>query len=281
MDFYNSLGTTLKNAKQIISTDTNAPDNYDALGNTTVSNQLNMWNGWFYSKSGWISSTNISITNCSNYGLSTSDVMFQGSDSDYKFVIFEYSYVAVSGYTPFGGFVVFGDNADFELSDIAGGVYGGKTDIKLYLFIQNYNMNSHYYLDIGKYTSTTFGSAAGGSIAGYNGSGLGKVEYIGSNDVEKQQRDNDWSSGGSLIANSGNGGWGTASDAQYTSRPSTTNLKRTINFIYNKVGNYNSNTNGQTFKHYLCIGIKNSINRKVKKPDLYIYAGASTVKKLT
>ena len=140
VDFYNSLSTTLKNAKQIISTDSNAPGNYNALGNTTDSNQLNMWNGWFYSKSGWISSTGISTTNCSNYGLSTSDVMFQGNDSDYKFVIFEYSYTAVSGYTPFGGFVVFGDNADFKLSDIAGGVYGGKTDIKLYLFIQSYNI---------------------------------------------------------------------------------------------------------------------------------------------
>ena len=148
-----------------------------------------MWNGWFYSKSGWISSTGISTTNCSNYGLSTSDVMFQGNDSDYRarFVIFEYSYTAVSGYTPFGGFVVFGDNADFKLSDIAGGVYGGKTDIKLYLFIQSYNMNSHYYLDIGKYTSTTFGSAAGGNIAGYNDSGLGKVPYTSSSD------DTNWS----------------------------------------------------------------------------------------
>ena len=278
VDVYNSLGTTLKKAKQITSTDSSEPGDYDASGNITDENQLNMWNGWFYSKSGWISSTGISTTNCSNYGLTAGDagdVMFQGNDDDYKFVIFEYSYTAVSGYTPFGGFVVFGDNADFELSDIAGGVYGGKTDIKLYLFIQSYNMNSHYYLNIGEYTSTTFGSAAGGNITGYSGSGLGKVPYTSSSD------DTNWSSGGSLIPTSGNGGWGTASSTDYTSRPSSSNLKRTMNFIYNKVGNYNSTSNGNIFKHYLCIGIKNSINRKVKKPDLYIYAGATTVKKLS
>ena len=134
-------------------------------------------------------------------------------------------------------------------------------------------MNNHYYLNIGERTSTTFGSAAGGSILGYSGSGLGKIQYINNDDDIK------WKSGGSLIATSGNGGWGLTNNNNYTSRPS--NLKRTLNFIYNKIGNYDSATHGNIYKHYLCIGIKNSINRKVKKPDLYIYSGSSTVKKLS
>ena len=76
-------------------------------------------------------------------------------------------------------------------------------------------------------------------------------------------------------------GWGTTSDSQYTSRPTNSNMKRTLNFIYNKNGNYNSSSAGNSFKHYLCIGIKNSLERKVKKPDLYIYAGPTSVTKLS
>jgi len=135
-------------------------------------------------------------------------------------------------------------------------------------------MNSHYYLNVGKSTSTTFGSAASGGITGYSGSGLGKVPYENSAD------DTTWSSGGTMIATSGNGGWSETAAAGYASRPANLNIKRTLNFIYNKIGNYNSGTHGTIFKHYLCIGIKNSINKKVKKPDLYIYAGDNLVKKL-
>jgi hypothetical protein len=272
--YYNTLGTSLKQAKQITTTDSTAPSTYTAVGNTTNADQLNMWNGWFYSKSGWLTTTSITNLNRTDYGLLSSDVMFSGGDNDYKFVIFEYSYTALAGYTPFGGFAIFGDNTDINLSDFAGGVYGGKEDVKIYLYIANYNMNSHYYLNVGKSTSTTFGNAAGARIVGYSGSGLGKVAYITSDN------DNTWRSGGTMIATSGNGGWSETAAAGYTARPTNSNMKRTLNFIYNKIGNYNSNTDNTIFKHYLCIGIKNSINRKVKKPDLYIYGGDNLVKKL-
>ena len=279
VDYFNNISSSIKQAKQITSTDSSAPQSYQELSTTTNVNQLNMYNGFFYSKNGWINDSGISSTNCSQYNIASNEVMFSGLENDYKWVIFEYDYTAVSGYTPFGGFVVFGDdnNTNIQLSDFTGGSFGGKEDIKIYLYIENYNMNSHYYLNIGKYTSTTFGNAAGGIISGFNGTsnGLGKIQY--------NNNDNTWNSGGSLIATSNtiNGGWGTTSDSQYTSRPTNSNMKRTLNFIYNKNGNYNSSSAGNSFKHYLCIGIKNSLERKVKKPDLYIYAGPTSVTKLS
>jgi hypothetical protein len=104
---------------------------------------------------------------------------------------------------------------------------------------------------------------------------LGKINYTGSSDNTY------WSSGGSLISTSGNGGWGSTSGGYYTTRPSTGNMKRTMNFIFNKITHYNNAVNGDIYEHYLCVGIKNNINRKLKKPDLYIYAGDTTVRKLT
>ena len=135
-------------------------------------------------------------------------------------------------------------------------------------------MNNNYYLNISEFTSTTFGNAASGSISGYSGGGLGKVQY------SQESDDTSWSSGGSLIPTSGNGGWATEASTGFSARPESNSLKRCLNFIYNKVGNYNSTTEGNTFKHYLCIGIKNSIDRKIKKPDLYIYDNSARVKKL-
>ena len=233
-----------------------------------------MWNGYFYSRYGWQTATSINADNCDDYGMSSSDPVFSGrpvfsgSDADYeenpyyKYVIFEYKYVPVPG-TPFGGFVIFGDdnNTNIELSDIN----SADPNVKIYLFIQNYNMNGHRYLNIGKYTDTTFGDAASGSIQGYEDTGLGKSEGT----------DSDWKNGGTGIATSGNGGW-------TSGRPSSSNLKRTLNFIFNKI-TYNSGNTGPNIEksHYLAIGIKNNVNLLFKKPKLYIYTGPNGVIELT
>lgn len=285
VDYFNNISSSIKQAKQITSTDSSAPQSYQELSTITNVNQLNMYNGFFYSKNGWINDSGISSTNCSQYNITSNEVMFRGLDSDYKWVIFEYDYKPTDSYTPFGGFVIFGDdnNTNIELSDFTGGNFGGKEDVKIYLYIEDYNMNSHYYLNIGKITSEIVGDAAQGEIASFDGSskGLGTIEYTV--DINNVNNNNTWKSDGSLIANSGNGGWGTAGDSQYTSRPTNSNMKRTLNFIYNKINYNTTKTNFFTkdFKHYLCIGIKNSLERKVKKPDLYIYAGDTTVTKLS
>jgi hypothetical protein len=275
---------SLKNAIQVHLTPTSptAPSPYTAVDSVINPDQLNMWNGYFYSKSGWLNAVTPDIeTNKDHYGLVNADVMFQGATEGYKYVIFEYSYTAVADYTPFGGFVVFGDKTDIDLSDFAGGSQG-KKDVKIYLYIQNYNMNSHYYLNIGEMSPSANVVTAEGQRIVYAGGGLGQNPY----NPATGDTNSTWSSGGSKIATSGNGGWDstTATGDVYTARPNpTAKLKRTLKFIYNKiVTNYAGGTSGpgSVFKHYLCIGIKNNIDRKVSKPDLYIYASARSVKKL-
>ena len=137
-------------------------------------------------------------------------------------------------------------------------------------------MNSHYYLNIGEENGVLFSAAVGQTISSYSGTGLGKSQF--------NNNDSTWKNGGSMIATSGNGGWespNTATGDAYTPRPE--NLKRTLNFVYNRIiSNYAAGnfTLGDIFKHYLCIGIKNNIDKKVSKPDLYIYASSNSVKKL-
>ena len=239
------------------------PSGYTAHGVNKNNDQLPMWNGYFYSRDGWQTATSINTNNCADYGMSNTDPVFSGGDSDYKYVIFEYKYVPVSS-TPFGGFVIFGDdtNADIELSDIN----STNPNVRIHLYIQDYNMNGYYYLNIGKDTDTTFGEAASGSIEGYvNSTGLGK----------SRGTDSEWKNGGTLIATSGNGGWAAG-------RPTSSNLKRTLNFIFNKL-TYNSGNTGPNIEksHYLAIGIKNNVNRRFKKPKLYIYTGDNGVIELT
>ena len=78
VDYYNSIKSILKQAQQITTTDTAAPTAYTAVGTNTNEHQLNMWNGYFYSKAGWIASTGITSSNCSTYAIGTNDVMFKG-----------------------------------------------------------------------------------------------------------------------------------------------------------------------------------------------------------
>lgn len=139
------------------------------------------------------------------------------------------------------------------------------------------NSEGYYYLNIGEHTSTTEGDAFIQGILEYKGTGLGKIQYnsSGTNNTA-------WKADGSLIADTGDGGWSTTSaSSDYTARPNDTDLKRTLSFIFNRQKlDYNSSTAGNHFKHYLCIGLKNNIIKKIKKPDLYIYHSDLKVKKL-
>jgi len=318
-EFKNLLnGGGLKKAIQAHNnaTSPDAPEAYDAIKNVIDNNQLNMWNGYFYSQKGWLNAVGSDIeTNKTHYGLYGTDTMFQGADSDYKYVIFEYTYTTQNGVNPLGGFVVFGDKTNIKLEDFEDDTPDGDDPkARMYLFIngpggggaggagyeagrdtaEKYYMwggnpssspspgSKMYYLNIGTFTSVTHLDVATNmyniKLTPYEVSanrGLGRTK-IGEDGVTEHM----WATTmnpPNISQNDVGYGWSPNSGGVDNMDTRPNNLNRTMSFIFRTI---NTSSTVITYKVCLCIGLRNNTDIYVAKPDLYFTAGSQQTFKL-
>jgi hypothetical protein len=225
---------------------------YKSFGNgvnSTNDLQMSMWNGFFYSDTGWKKETDISGSNISPHNISTTTPIpvFNGSNDDYKWVIFKYtcnrSYSAA--YKIALGFA--SGDSNVTLSNIING------DVKIFA---NFNRidtytgsGSYYWLNIGQSDGGITPSNASGKAYNYEG----KLRFTPSDTT--------------LETNFISGANVRASFLPGVSNSVLHNYKRLIGALFNSI---NTSTNNNIF---IAIGIKNSADFYIKKPHIWLSDG--------
>lgn len=257
VDYYNSIKDSLieiPGSFNPIYEDSSAqlpttPSSYSAIGNNVNNLQLPIWNGYFYSRNGWQTATSINTTNCANYGMSSSDPIFSGGDSHYKYVIFKYEFTPSSTFSPYKVILSLGNSNNFDVSDL-------NDNVKIFIYtsdsITGADGNSYYWLNMSRYSDITDAAASGGAVV-YSG-GVADSSY------ETMTNSNFKSS--SDINGSG----------KFTNNFSGTVPKRIIGARINKI-TISANT---TKSIYIAIGCKNLDSLYLKKPDLYLASGSNS-----
>ena len=257
VDYYNSISSSLReipsNFNPIYGNSSaqsnTTPSSYVAVGDNTNSLQLSMWNGYFYSNSGWQSTTTITSSNCGRYGLSSSLPVFSGNGTDYKYVIFKYEFTPSSTFSPYKVILSLGDSNNFDVSDL-------DNNVKIFIYtgesISGADGSSYYWLNISKFSDITDAVASAGSVV-YSG-GVADSTY-------------ETMSNSNFISSSDINGSG-----KFTNNFSGTVPKRIIGARLNKI-TISANT---TKSIYIAIGCKNSDSLYFKKPDLYLASGLNS-----
>jgi len=225
------------------------PNAYNAVGSNINNLQMSMYDGYFYSNDGWQNATSIYVSNCVNYGMSNTLPVFNGQDSDFKYVIFKYKFTPSSTFSPYKVILVLGDTNNFSISDL-------NTNLKVFIFtgdsITGADKNSYYWLNISKFSSDITDAAASAGAVVYSG---------GAADSSYENMDNTNFINSSDINGSG----------KFTNNFSGSIPKRIIGARINKIS-ISANTEKTI---YLAIGLKNSVNLYLKKPSLYLAKGVN------
>lgn len=225
---------------------------YNSFGNganSTNDLQMSMWNGFFYSDTGWKKKTDISGSNITPYNISTTSPIpvLNGNTDDYKWVIFKYtcnrSYSAA--YKIALGF----DSGDSNvtLSSIING------NVKIFA---NFNRidtyaggGSYHWLNIGQLDGGITPSNASGKAYNYEGN----LRFTPSDTTSET----DFISGNNMRA----------SFLPGVSNSVLHNFKRLIGALFNSI---NTTQNNNIF---IAIGIKNSADFYIKKPHIWLSDG--------
>ena len=256
VDYYNIISSSLReipsNFNPIYGNSSaqsnTAPSSYVAVGDNTNSLQLSMWNGYFYSNSGWQSTTTITSINCSKYGLLSTLPVFSGNGTDYKYVIFKYEFTPSSTFAPYKVILSLGNSNNFDVSDL-------DNNVKIFIYtgdsITGADGSSYYWLNMSKFSDITDPAASSGGVV-YSG-GVADSSY-------------ETMSNSNFKSSSDINGVG-----KFTNNFSGTVPKRIIGARINKIS-ISANT---TKSIYIAIGCKNSDSLYLKKPDLYLATGSN------
>ena len=226
--------------------------NFSSIGSSTNNNQLNLWNGYFYSRDGWLDATSINKNNCLQYGMVNTLPVFHGTDDGYKYVIFKYTRTMPNGNANRVICALKGTNSsndpEVNISDLL------NDNIGVFLYTGN-AISGHYWLKI------SIGQAAHELTAAYNGqlsyvSGLGDKIYTNtSNKINNTTFIN------SSKISSINSNKFTNAVALGGNLP-----KRAICAYINRIDFYE----GDNLTFYIGVRIKNNIKKKIEKPDLWL-----------
>jgi len=230
--------------------------NFTGIGNTINNNQLNLWNGYFYSRNGWQTATSINKNNCLPYGMPNTLPVFHGTDNDYKYVIFKYTRTMPDGNADRIICALKGSNSsndpEVSINDLR------NDDVSVYLYTGT-AMTNHYWLNISKGDTSLTLSQANSQQITYAGSLADGIYASGSQGINNA----------TFIASSG-------LPTAFTNATSLGgNLpKRAICAYINRI-DFDEN---DQLTFYVAIRINNNINKRVEKPDLWL-SGDNTQQK--
>ena len=226
----------------------NVPGNYDASGAITNDLQMSMWNGYFYSNTGWKNITGIlSNTDISAHQISDIPV-FKGEDDEYKWTTFKYTcnrsytkaYILALG---------FPENATNITLDSIENEY-----VKIFAHFNRkdtYRTGKYYWLNVGKKGGITPVNASNKTY-NYEGGLRFTPKYNESEDIfiNGSSVKSDFLPGVSNPILDGN---------------------RLIGAYFNGI---NTNSNKTIF---VAIGIRNSVDFYIKKPHVWLADGSTNV----
>lgn len=224
-------------------------------GDTTKNNQLSMWNGRFYSNQGWQTATEITTSNCVEYGIPNTLPVFT-IDANYSWSIFKYQFINNTGsdFNPYKVMVFLGNNSNVSITDI------NNQDVKVFIHtgvpINDAFKSPYYWFTISKSSSFTDLNAIDGNIT-YGGN-IGDTALSTINDT-KFVNSSEFIGSGLFTGN-------------FTRSFSTNRL------IPGRVNQFTISS-GDTQTFYVAIGMKNSLNdtngKYISRPFVQLASGSS------
>ena len=230
--------------------------NYVSFGDISNALQMSMWNGYFYSNTGW-QQNGIDQSNSSDYGMLNSLPVFNISNASSCWVIFKYNYT----FTTDGNFnrvmcVINGsDNSadpEIHIDDLS------NNNIEIYLYT-GVSISGYYWFKISSGNDNLTLPKAYNRQLGYTSLGLGDGKY-------ETMSNDDFITGATISS---------ASKA-FTSAAAFggTLPKRIIGAYINRI-DFSENEN---FNFYIAIKAKNDINKRIKRPSLYVATDTTQIK---
>jgi hypothetical protein len=203
--------------------------------------QLSLWNGYFYGSYDWRNATNINTANCANYGIPDSLPVFTlaANDNNYKWVIFKYS--SPSSATQFNSYNYYTvitkfSNSDFTLSNVQ------NDDIVVFFYNRNLsttgnNGKKYYWVNISGNGTYGASAASNATINLYAGTLGVSYQFDNGSNFELETYSKNGVTGPRILA-----GW----------------------------LNKSSIPQGSTANFYVAVGIKNKTTTtiKLKKPEV-------------
>lgn len=277
VDEYNNISSTLfeipssfdpELGTNSTGTSSTVPSLYAAIGDQTNNLQMSMYDGYFYSNAGWQNITGITASNCSNYGLLNTLPVFDTNNNNYRYSIFKYSKTFTAA-EPIDRVMcsLQGENSDSTYEIKISDLYGGGVEVYMYLiidgtayFIKDENQNSYYWLNISK---------SGGGIT-FTDSAFKNIIYSGGLADTGYQSDTDGMSNASFISGTGTNSITTSTKGFTSSGAFSESFPRRLIGAYINVTTIGA---GKTADVYIAIKCRNDIQRRFKKPKLYLANG--------
>ena len=250
-------------------TSSTVPSLYAAIGVQTNNLQMSMYDGYFYSNAGWQNITGITAGNsASSYGLPNTLPVFDTNNNNYRYSIFKYS-KTFTGAESIDRVMcsLQGENSDSTYEIKISDLNNGGVEVYMYLiidgtayFIKDQNQKSYYWLNISK---------SGGGII-FTNSANRSIIYSGGLADTGYQSDNEGMNNASFISGTGTNSITTSTKSFTTTGAFTGSFPRRLIGAYINVTTIGE---GKTADVYIAIKCRNNIQRRFKKPKLYLANG--------